>query len=398
MMARGESRKALVIAGVEIRRLVRDRTFVLILLVGPMILVLVLGMAFGGGFTPALGLVAPDGDPFADELVEALENDDDVTVDRYSSERSLRLAVERGSVEAGLVIPEDYAEQLAQGESADVGFFAKPVGFGAQLQTVVLAAAGPQSIRLQAAQFGAMHGTGDFDESYARAVELERDDAMADGQVRVQATTVGDELFPSSMGRFDIGASTQLLLFVFINGLASSVVLIQSRQLGVARRMLSTPTPMGAILVGEALGRLSVTLFQGSYIMVATWLLFGVDWGDPLGAGLVVLLFGLVAAGASMLIGSVFSNAQQVQGVSVLAGLGLAALGGSMAPLEVFSPTMRAIAHVTPHAWGNDAFATLVNDDGGVFDILGELGVLAAAAVVLLSLATWRLHRSLTST
>ena len=68
-----------------------------------------------------------------------------------------------------------------------------------------------------------------------------------------------------------------------------------------------------------------------------------------------------------------------------------------MVPLEVFPHTMRAIAHVTPHAWGNDAFTDLVRQGGDVTDILSELGVLAAFAVVLLTLATWRLRRAITS-
>ena len=68
-----------------------------------------------------------------------------------------------------------------------------------------------------------------------------------------------------------------------------------------------------------------------------------------------------------------------------------------MAPLEVFPDTIRTIAHITPHAWGNDAFSDLVRRDGAVADILRELGVLVASAVVLLTLATWRLRRAITS-
>jgi ABC-2 type transport system permease protein len=92
------------------------------------------------------------------------------------------------------------------------------------------------------------------------------------------------------------------------------------------------------------------------------------------------------------LIGTVFRNAEQAGGVGVMLGLGLAALGGCMLPIQLFSPTLRQIAHVTPHAWAIDAFAKLVQDDGGLLDILPELGVLAAYAAVLLLLASWRLR------
>jgi ABC-2 type transport system permease protein len=132
------------------------------------------------------------------------------------------------------------------------------------------------------------------------------------------------------------------------------------------------------------------------YIMILTLIVFGVDWGDPLGA--IALLVGLsaVGAGAGMLMGATFSNDQQAGGVGVVIALGMAALGGAMLPLELFSPTMQRIAHITPHAWALDGFAELVRRGGGVVDILPELGVLAAYAVVLFALASWRLRVAIT--
>ena len=93
-----------------------------------------------------------------------------------------------------------------------------------------------------------------------------------------------------------------------------------------------------------------------------------------------------------MLLGSLFSNDQQAGGVGVVLALGLAALGGAMFPLDLFSPTMQRIAHITPHAWALDAYAELVRRGGTTLDILPELGVLILYAVVLLSLAAWRLR------
>jgi ABC-2 type transport system permease protein len=215
--------------------------------------------------------------------------------------------------------------------------------------------------------------------------------------VAVRSTTTGETLFPEDTGRFDVGASSQLLLFIFITPLTGAVALIETRRLGVSRRMLATPTPAGVILAGEALGRFLIAVLQALIIIVGSSVAFGVNWGDPLGAALIVVLFSLVGAGAGMLLGSVFNNDQQASSMALLLGLGLAALGGSMAPLEIFPEVMRTIAHFTPHAWGNDAFAEIVRRGGGVADILAELGILAAYAVVLLSLATWRLRKAITS-
>ena len=67
-----------------------------------------------------------------------------------------------------------------------------------------------------------------------------------------------------------------------------------------------------------------------------------------------------------------------------------------MVPLEVFPDTVRTAAHITPHAWGNDAFSDLLASGAGLADVLPELAILLGYAAVLLALATWRLHAALT--
>jgi ABC-2 type transport system permease protein len=159
--------------------------------------------------------------------------------------------------------------------------------------------------------------------------------------------------------------------------------------------MVSTPTSLPTILLGEALGRFGVALFQAVFIVAATALLFGVRWGDPLGAALVVVVFSLVGAGVAMLIGAIASNAEQASSIGVFAGLGIAALGGSMIPPEIFPPIMDTISRFIPHRWALDGFRELIAG-GGLATILPHLGVLLGAAAVILALATWRLRASLT--
>jgi ABC-2 type transport system permease protein len=139
-----------------------------------------------------------------------------------------------------------------------------------------------------------------------------------------------------------------------------------------------------------------VALVQGLYIVFATLLLFRVDWGDPIGATLLIVTFSAVGAGAGLLAGALFVNDQQASGISIMLGLGLAALGGAMLPAELFSDTMQKIAHVTPHAWALDGFAELVRHNGSVVDILPQLGILTLYATLLLALASWRLRAVLT--
>jgi len=291
------------------------------------------------------------------------------------------------------VIPPGYDRTLRSGGDVTLRFITRRDQDAQDVGVAVRSAVARQAASLRAARFAERRTGVPFDAGLTIAnVAAPRVPGLS-----VSVTTAGRELFPDTLGRFDIGASSQLLLFIFLTSLTGSVALIETRRLGMSRRILATPTATRTVLAGEALGRLGVALVQGLIIMVGSALLFGVNWGDPVGAAALLVVFALVGSGAAMLMGSVFRTEQQAGAVSVLLGLGLAALGGSMLPLELFSGTMRAVAHASPHAWANDGFAELVRHGGNVADILPQLGVLAGYAAVLLLLGAWRLRKAITS-
>ncbi len=140
-------------------------------------------------------------------------------------------------------------------------------------------------------------------------------------------------------------------------------------------------------------------MFQGLLIMLGSSIAFGVDWGDTVGAVAIFVLFSLGAAGTGMLMGATFKNDQQAGGVGVMLGIGLAALGGAMVPLtimKIFSPVLWQVAHITPHAWGIEAFEELILRNGTIADILLPLAVLAGFAIVMFALGIWRFRVTLT--
>ena len=381
--------KAVAIARSNLVRLFRDRSAIFFVFIFPVALILLIGLQFGGNVQPSVGLVNSSAGPVSEGIVSALSDEEGIELTIMSSEAELIDRVERGGIDAAVVIPNDFDQSVASGESAQVGITARAGGVGAALQPVIVQAINEATLAANAAGFVVAEGLGGFDQALSVANQIELPSST------VEVTTVGESLFPATLGQFDLGASSQLILFMFVTALSGSAVLIQTRELGLSKRMLSTPTSVRTIVAGEALGRFAVVLLQGLYIMAGALLIFGVDWGDPLGAAAILILFSAVGAGAAMLLGTLFRNAEQAGGVSIILGLGLAALGGSMLPLQLFSPGMQRIAHFTPHAWALDAFAK-IRDEGGLLDIAPELSILAAYAVVLLLVASWRLRRVIT--
>ncbi|MBE0429020.1 MAG: ABC transporter permease [Thermoleophilia bacterium] len=384
--------KSLTIAGNNLRRTFRQPSNIFFVFIFPMLLILLLGVSFGGEFKPRVGVYADDPGPMGEELVSSLAGSGNLEITRIQEPESVRSSVERGTLQGGVLLPDGYSGILRSGGQARVEYLLRPDQLGQQVRTSVESTFSRQAVILRAARFSSGETGISFDEARTQAAAV----ALALPEIEVEVRTAGETLYPEDRGRFGQGASSQLLLFVFLTSLTGSVALIETRRLGLSRRMLSTPTPARTLVSGEMLGRLGVALIQGTFIMAGSWLVFGVSWGNPAGAAALLVLFSLTAAGAGMLLGSVFSTEQQAIAVGLLLGLGLAALGGSMVPLEAFSDTMRKVAHITPHAWALDGFTALVRRGEGVDAIITELAVLGAYAAVLLSLATWRLRRAIT--
>ena len=385
--------KVLAIARANLLRLTRDRTALFFVFLLPMLLILVIGAAFGGGFNPRIAVLDLDGGPLAANLVDDLEAIDNARISEYPDRATILSDLRRDDLEAGVVIQAGYDQTLGSGGTATIEYIAVPSGSGFEVQSLVESVVAAQSARVRAARF--------IEQQTGAGFETALGAAGAAGSVveGVEVQTVGPDGGPPAIGagQFDFGAAQELILFMFITSLTGSAALIQSRRLGVSRRMLSTPTGVGEIITGETLGRFGVVMVQGIFIVVAAALLFGVDWGNWVATIAIVVAFSLVGTGAGVLMGSTFRNEEQAGGIAVFSALALGALGGCMVPLEIFPESVRRVAHVTPHAWAVDGLSEIIRRHGGIGDVAVQLAVLLGFAAVLTVLAVWRLRRALTS-
>ena len=136
-------------------------------------------------------------------------------------------------------------------------------------------------------------------------------------------------------------------------------------------------------------------MLQSGLIVLIGATVFGVSWGNPLAAAVLVVMWALVGAGAGMLSGTLFRTPQQASSIGPAIGLAFGMLGGCMWPLAIVSSTMRTVGHFTPQAWAVDTWTTLLSRAGTISDILRPLAVLAAFAVALLAIAIVRIRRIL---
>ena len=379
--------KIVAIVQANLVRTSRDRLGLFFIVLLPLILIVVLGMTYGSGAGARVGVADLDGGPLARQLVASISDAPGVTIEirSFSSVDALRDASSRGFVEFGLVIPAGYDAALQGGRDTSVTYIAPGSTKASATRSTVDRAVAEQAALFRAARFVASTGV-PFDRALSAARASE---ASAPG-IAVSTQSVAEA---STTSGYDLGAQSQVVLFMFLTSLTGAVELVTTRRLGVSRRMLATPTGAWTIIAGEALARVVIALFQGFFIIVASAILFGVDWIDPLATAAIVVVFAVVCGGAALLVGTVANNPSQAGSIGAGLGLLLGLLGGTMVPPEVFPEVMRTLSHLTPHAWAMDAFRTLLVDGGGMGAILGPLGALLVFAAVLLGGAVLRFRQ-----
>lgn len=384
----------LAIAALEIRRYLRERVSLFTTAIMPVALVLILGTAFGSSTSKIpVGVLDEDHTSVSAEFAADLDKSD-VTLTPYTDPDAMARDIRLGFVTAGVRIPAGFAASLSTGTPVQVDMtLDQGSANGAAVNSAITAAASALGQVPTAVQVG-LTVLGRTDEEARTVLKAAAEQvAAAEPPVAVSRTTVG--AVPATGSAFASAIYTQLTLFIFLNGMLAGITLVESRRLGVSRRMLSTPTGIGPYILGVGLGRWGLGLIQATLLLGLGTGVFGVSIGHWPTAVTLTLLWCALAATVGMLLGAVGRTAEQVVAWSVPLGIGMGMLGGCMWPLSVVPAFMRTIGHFTPHAWAVDAWRAIVDHGARFGDVAVDLGVLAAATLGLGTLAVVLLRRSL---
>lgn len=380
----------LAIAGVEVRRYLRDRSNIFFVFIFPLLLILLLGTQFGSSRSETrVALAGGSGTALQTVVTEQLQADG-MQVES-GTPQVVREQLGRGRADVGLLISIEAAAAFNDGRQADLEIL---TASQASAQAALREVRGSlQAISMQHSQLAALERAGMPAEAAAAALAQAREAVQAPRVDILDTDNTAQEF--RGLGAFDLGAVQQLLLFVFLSSLTGAATLIQARRYGVISRTMAAPVSSGQTIAGQAVGRFGIASVQGAYILVGTALLFGVDWGNIWLTALVLMAFSAVAAAGAMIMGSLLDHDGAATGIGIGAGLVLAGLGGCMVPPEFFAGPLQSISWLTPHRWAYDALAAIQRRDASITDILPALGVLAAMAAMLLLCGAWLLRRSL---
>jgi ABC-2 type transport system permease protein len=186
-----------------------------------------------------------------------------------------------------------------------------------------------------------------------------------------------------------------MVFYVFFTGAASAQSILLEEEAGMLPRLFTTPTPVSSILGGKFVATFLLLVVQVVVLVVASALIFGIDWGEPLAVALVV--FGLVVLAASfgIFITSLLRNSRQagiVYGgvMTVLGMIGVFSIFTGNVPGA--SNAMARAALVTPQGWGMRGWQLLLQG-GGARDLWLTVTVMIGAGAVFFAVGVLRFRK-----
>ena len=387
-------RAALIVAGNELRRRLRDRSAWVMAVVAPLALATIITAAIGSGDDIDVDLLVVDADQselsgaFVQGLLESEEAAaGGVTFYRARDVSAARRGVRDDVAGAALVIPAGFADSLTgdtplavevlrHPESPVAGAVARAVaeGFAARVD------AGRLAVRTVLARAGETGVAFEGDQLAAIAQEV----GMAEPAVATEERGLDDRLqlvayFAPAMG----------LVFLFFTVGFGARSILSERQEGTLTRLRSAPISGISLLAGKAIAAFVLGLFSLLSLWFTTAVIFGADWGDPLAVVVLCAAVVLAVAGITAVLATYATNEEQIASSTAMLTFLLALLGGNFVTPGAMPDLLRRISLLTPNGWALRGFTDLSAQGGGLGDVavavlvlLGLFAVTAAFAAV----------------
>lgn len=412
--------RALYIGWKDTLRRFRDWKALAGMLAAPLLISALIGLAFGNlddAETPisdiAVAVVNHDQGELGQIYVDVLHSEDLADLLAPETMDDLVAAQQRireGELRAVVYIPAGFSDSLLEGAQgsdfgplAEVQIFTDPTAnispfiiqsiveqISTGLNSVLLSG---QISALQASEYAALLGERMAGIGQAISAQLtEQNLNIRQSRLGLDVTQTGEAGPAFDPYAFFIpGMAVFFLMFSVFDGSRS---ILQEQTRGTLPRLMTTPTPHSQIILGKMLGTFFTGLLQFALLVLASSLLFGINWGSsPAGVLLIMVLTVFAASGLGALLTSAARNESQAGIVVSAVSLIFGALGGSFFPASNLSGIVDLASRLTINRWAMEGFTKLTIGQAGFYDILPEAGVLGAIGLVTFVLALYGFRR-----
>ena len=189
--------------------------------------------------------------------------------------------------------------------------------------------------------------------------------------------------------RYAILVPSYSVMFAFFLVLTAGWLFAAERRHNTLTRLRMAPISRLDILLGKLIPCMTVSVFQGAFLLLAGRAIFGMSLGaEPWYLLAVLICTSIAASGLAMLVAVLAKTEAQVAVYGTLVVLTLAGVSGSLMPRDLMPETMKQVSRVTPHAWALDAYSQLLaNPEPNISTVVTGCGVLVLFGLGFLGLA-----------
>ena len=405
-------RKTLAVMAKDLRVVSQDRTYLISMLVFPVLITFLVASIFSSGsagINLPVAVVNQDTGSYGAALTDIMQGIGELDLAKLDSPVVANEKVAGGNYLAAVVIPADFSQRIDAYQPSEVTVILDParVQYGRIISSIVDEVVGSLAIqgeiRFGIRQVLASMGLDESaDPALRQAAQAQSEGVIftqmsrmgVDDPIQVQKDVLkGRQVFTWD-NLFTLMLPALTVMFAFFLTAAVSTDLLKEREAGSLRRLIAAPLPRSALIGGKVLAYTLVVVFQVAVVFGAAVIMGNMTLGSsPLGLIATTLCLGLVATTLGMLIAALSKSIDQAGSISLLLIFVLGYLAGGFSPQAAAyrgEGFMAFLSRITPQAQATIAYHTLLLQDGGLLDILPQLVYLLALSLVFFLIAMWR--------
>ena len=361
------SSPALVVAGKDLRRGLKSRSLILTSVVGPLVLDLIMALAFGGAGGPSATIAVVDLDrtPTSQGVLGVLsEQLDDGPVTLRTDVADARQAVADEQADAALVIPSGYEASLATSPVPLQVVRNSQRAIPGEIATAIAGEIASQSDLIRAAT------------STVVAIDAAVPPLADIQQLRPAITVDIGDLQQGFNAALYFGPLT---IFLFLGLGSAARNLVREDREGTLARIRSTPISPQSLVTGTSLGVLAQGVLAALVVYGVSTVAFGARWGRPVEVVTVLVALVVALSGLSAIITALSRTEAQAEGWTNAMAFLFGVIGGAFFGGAQFPGLVGAIGSLTPNAI---AMRALVELGPGGQDLRSVLPLLLALVAI----------------
>jgi ABC-2 type transport system permease protein len=369
----------------EFRQILRDRRLAISLILPPTLQLLLFGFALNATVSNLrMGVVDDSRTPESRELIaDMTESKSFQAAGTYFNINEMSKKIADGDLDAGLVIPYDFARDLQRGRPATV------------------------QVLLNAMN----SNTATIGQGYAQGVIASYNQTLRGGGIHAQIQQVSSSnisrrgnilLLPAYLYNPGLESTWFIVtgvlgVLLILNGsLISAAAIVKEREAGTLEQLLMSPATTTQIIVAKLLPLFVLLCLMGSFAIVIMRVVFGIPFRGNvflvLAASALCLLCGI---SIGTFIATFTRSARQAQLTLFFVNPPLTSLSGAFTPVEAMPKWLQPLAQFNPIQHFGQISRGAMLKGSGVETLWPNFLALFAFTMVLVAFSIWRFRKQL---